>query len=221
MARLRRLWLPLLLVACLAGCYLPSAGRRAARILERGWDPDERGALMILTGPVSLLHATADFLVHAPVPLDYDGYFLVDRREPSVQWFRRYGGPMLPLVKCRDLVSRAARHLRRGDPGRRRRGVAGGAQRGVAVSEVHRGAPGAIRDRGELPRAPDRGRARRQVDDAHRIDGALDRALVRRGRRRLPAARGARCSRSPRRVPRRAAASRRANRSGPPGSRSK
>ena len=97
MARPRKLWLPLLLVACLAGCYLPSAGRRAGRILERGWDPHERGVLMILTGPVSLLHAGADFLVHALVPLDYDGYFLVDRREPPVQWFRRYGGPMLPL----------------------------------------------------------------------------------------------------------------------------
>jgi hypothetical protein len=97
MARSRKLWLPLLLVACLAGCYLPSAGRRAGRILERGWDPHERGVLMILTGPVSLLHAGADLLVHALVPLDYDGYFLVDRREPPVQWFRRYGGPMLPL----------------------------------------------------------------------------------------------------------------------------
>jgi hypothetical protein len=87
----------LLLVACLAGCYAPSAGRRSARILERGWDPDERGVLMILTGPISLVHASADFAVHALVPLDYDGYFLVDRREPSAQWFRRYGGPMLPL----------------------------------------------------------------------------------------------------------------------------
>ena len=52
---------------------------------------------MIVTGPVSVVHATADFAVHALVPLDYDGYFLVDRREPSTQWFRRYGGPMRPL----------------------------------------------------------------------------------------------------------------------------
>ena len=79
----RRLWLPLLLIACLGGCYVPSAGRRSAQILERGWDPDERGVLMILTGPVSVVHASADFAVHALVPLDYDGYFLVDRREPS------------------------------------------------------------------------------------------------------------------------------------------
>lgn len=98
MAHFHRIWLPILLVACLAGCYVPSAGRRSGRILERGWDPDTRGALMILTGPVSLVHATADFLVHAFVPLDYDGYFLVDRREPSVQWFRRYAGPMLPVA---------------------------------------------------------------------------------------------------------------------------
>ena len=96
MTRSRRLWLPLLLVACVAGCYVPSAGRRATRIVERGWDVDDRGALMILTGPVALVHATADFAIHALVPLDYDGYFLVDRREPSVQWFRRYAGPMLP-----------------------------------------------------------------------------------------------------------------------------
>ena len=98
MTRWHQLWLPVFLVVCLAGCYVPSAGRRSARILERGWDPDERGALVILTGPVSLVHATADFLVHALVPLDYDGYFLVDRSEPSVQWFRRYAGPMLPLA---------------------------------------------------------------------------------------------------------------------------
>lgn len=98
MARSHRFWLPILLVACIAGCYVPSAGRRSVRILERGWDADARGALMILTGPVSLAHATADFAVHALVPLDYDGYFLVDRREPPVQWFRRYAGPMLPLA---------------------------------------------------------------------------------------------------------------------------
>ena len=98
MTHLRRYCFPILMVVCLAGCYMPSAGRRSARILERGWDPDTRGALMIITGPVSLLHASADFLVHFLVPLDYDGYFLVDRREPSVQWFRRYSGPMLPLA---------------------------------------------------------------------------------------------------------------------------
>ncbi len=95
--RAYRTWLPWLLIACLGGCYAPSAGRRSAKILERGWDPDARGVLMILTGPVSVVHATADFAVHALVPLDYDGYFLVDRREPSSQWFRRYGGPMRPL----------------------------------------------------------------------------------------------------------------------------
>ena len=97
MTRSRRLWFAWLLVACLAGCYAPSAGRRSLKILERGWDPDARGAFMILTGPVSVVHATADFAVHALVPLDYDGYFWVDRREPSPQWFRRYGGPMRPL----------------------------------------------------------------------------------------------------------------------------
>jgi hypothetical protein len=98
MGRSLRFWLSILLVACIAGCYVPSAGRRSARILERGWDPDSRGALMILTGPVSLMHATLDFAVHAFVPLDYDGYFLIDRREPSVQWFQRYAGPMLPVT---------------------------------------------------------------------------------------------------------------------------
>jgi len=97
MTRARRSLLPLLLIACLAGCYVPSAGRRSAKILEAGWDPDSRGVLMIVTGPVSVVHATADFAVHALVPLDYDGYFLVDRREPETQWFRRYAGPMRPL----------------------------------------------------------------------------------------------------------------------------
>src|SRR5262245_56882790 len=94
----RSCWtLALVLIVSLTGCYAPSAGRRAGRILERGWDPHERGALMILTGPVSVVHATADFAVHALVPLDYDGYFLVDHREPKTQWFHRYAGPMRPL----------------------------------------------------------------------------------------------------------------------------
>ena len=97
MSRALRVLFSLLVCAGLAGCYAPSAGRRSAKILAQGWDPDERGALMIVTGPVSVVHATADFAVHALVPLDYDGYFLVDRREPDTQWFRRYSGPMRPL----------------------------------------------------------------------------------------------------------------------------
>ena len=128
MTRSRRLGFALLLVACLAGCYVPSAGRRSSKILERGWDPDARGALIILTGPVSIVHATADFAVHALVPLDYDGYFWVDRREPSPQWFRRYGGPMRPLERGRDRVSRGARDVHRGDPRRKCAGVAPGAR---------------------------------------------------------------------------------------------
>jgi hypothetical protein len=93
-----RLAILLLVAVCLAGCYAPSAGRRAGRIVERGFDTDARGPFVVLTGPVSLVHATVDFAAHALVPLDYDGYFLVDRREPAVQWFRRYGGPMRPLA---------------------------------------------------------------------------------------------------------------------------
>ena len=106
---------------------------------------------MILTGPVSLLHATADFLVHALVPLDYDGYFLVDRREPSGPVVPALRRPHAPARERRGPVSRAARHLRRGDPGRRRLGVARRPRRELAVPQVHRGAPGALRDRRELP----------------------------------------------------------------------
>jgi hypothetical protein len=116
MSRIARALLTLLLCSGLAACYVPSAMRRSARIVAEGWDTDERGAMVALTGPGSLLHATGDFALNAFVPIHYDGYFLVDRREPAETWFRRYGGTMMPMeevaVLCHRERSTVVRALR-------------------------------------------------------------------------------------------------------------
>ena len=92
-----RVLLALVFCVCLGACYLPSALRRSHGILSGGWDWDEHGAWVAATGPGMTVVAAGDLLVHAFVPLHYDGYFLVDRREPRNKWFRAYRGPMLPL----------------------------------------------------------------------------------------------------------------------------
>ena len=96
----------LLLCFCLAGCYVPSAARRSGRIFRQGWDQKTWGTYVVLTGPGMSLLAVGDFAVHAFIPLDYDGYFLVDRREPAQKWFRFYTGPMQPLEKVAILCNR-------------------------------------------------------------------------------------------------------------------
>jgi len=94
---LARVLLTLLLCAVLGGCYLPSALRRSQRIVAGGFDWSEHGAWVAATGPAMTVVAAGDLLVHAFVPLHYDGYFLLDRREPRHKWFWAYRGPMLPL----------------------------------------------------------------------------------------------------------------------------
>jgi hypothetical protein len=85
------------LCSFVTSCYLPSAVRRSARIARSGWDYAARGPWVVVTGPGGTLVATADLALNAFLPLNYDGYFLVDRRVPRRQWFRMYSGPMLPI----------------------------------------------------------------------------------------------------------------------------
>lgn len=96
----------MLLCASLAGCYVPSAARRSGRIIQNGWDHKNWGTYVVLTGPGMSLLAVGDFAVHAFIPLHYDGYFLVDRREPAQKWFRFYTGPMQPMDKVAILCNR-------------------------------------------------------------------------------------------------------------------
>ena len=91
--------LAVLACAALVGCWLPSAARRSARIAGQGFDRDRFGNYVYLTGPGGVIAATVDLAFHVIVPIDYDGYFLVDRREPDDKWFRAYDGPMLPLER--------------------------------------------------------------------------------------------------------------------------
>lgn len=94
-----------LCAAVLVSCYLPSAVRRSAGIVRDGWDAEERGAWVVVTGPGATVLAAFDLLVNAVVPLNYDGYFLIDRREPPEKWFRFYTGPMQPLERVAVLCN--------------------------------------------------------------------------------------------------------------------
>lgn len=105
MARFART-LAALLALSLAGCYLPSAARRSARIVRGGWDTTRWGTYVALTGPAISLYAVGDFAAHAFIPWHYDGYFLVDRNEPRQKWFRFYTGPMQPIEDVAILCNR-------------------------------------------------------------------------------------------------------------------
>jgi hypothetical protein len=92
-----RIGLLLLLCVLHTGCYLPSAMRRSGRIVQSGFDTTERGGWVVLTGPGSIVLAAADGVVNAFIPINYDGYFVIDRREPDPKWFHLYPGPMRGL----------------------------------------------------------------------------------------------------------------------------
>ena len=119
MSRIARTLLSLLLCSGLTACYVPSAMRRSAGIVSDGWDTEKRGAMVVLTGPGSLVWAIGDFVLNAIVPVRYDGYFLVDDREPTETWFRRYGGAMRPreevAILCHQESATVVRAMRRVD----------------------------------------------------------------------------------------------------------
>jgi hypothetical protein len=96
----------LLLCVALVGCYVPSAARRSARLLKHGWDRGAFGNYVVLTGPGMSVLAVGDFAAHAFVPFQYDGYFLVDRREPQQKWFRFYTGPVQQIDRVAILCNR-------------------------------------------------------------------------------------------------------------------
>ena len=111
----RKLWTTVLLVllcAAQTACYLPSASRRAGRMIADGWNREERGALVAFTGPAMTVVAFGDFLVHFLIPLHYDGYFLTDRREPVHKWFKAYPGPQRSLEEVAVLCkTKRALHI--------------------------------------------------------------------------------------------------------------
>jgi len=85
------------LTTALAGCYWSSAARHAGPILSRGWDVEERGPYVILTGPVSTVWAGAELAVRSVVP--------GEAAEPAEKWFRFYTGPMLAESEIAILCS--------------------------------------------------------------------------------------------------------------------
>ena len=97
----------MLLLTCvlLASCYLPSAARRAGGIVRDGWSAEEHGGWVVLTAPGSILLGALDMLINSIIPINYDGYFLIDRREPGEKWFRYYTGEMQPLERVAVLCN--------------------------------------------------------------------------------------------------------------------
>lgn len=76
-----------------AGCYTASATRDSGRLVRAGFDVDDYGPWVMVTGPGSLLLAGGNLLVGSVVPLSGG----VDRREPEAKWFRAYPGTMRPV----------------------------------------------------------------------------------------------------------------------------
>ena len=60
--------------------------------MRAGFDLDDYGPWVIVTGPGSLLVAGGNMLVGSVIPLGGG----VDPREPEAKWFRAYTGPMRP-----------------------------------------------------------------------------------------------------------------------------
>ena len=89
----------LALAGLLVGCQAPAAMRRSERIVHQGFDTDERGGWVVLTGPGSLLLAGANLLVGSFVPLG-------PPLEPDQKWFRSYSGPMLATTEVAVLCGR-------------------------------------------------------------------------------------------------------------------
>jgi len=73
--------------------------RRSERIVHEGFDTDERGAWVVVTGPGSLLLAGANLAIGSFVPLG-------PPLEPEQKWFRSYSGPMLPTTEVAVLCGR-------------------------------------------------------------------------------------------------------------------
>ncbi len=82
--------LAVLLCGLWIGCYWSAAARHAGPIARSGWDLEDRGPWVLLTGPIATLWAGLDFAVRSFIP--------ADPPEPDEKWFRFYTGPMLPVA---------------------------------------------------------------------------------------------------------------------------
>jgi hypothetical protein len=89
----------LALALCLGGCAFSDAARRSERLLDDGFDREEHGGWVVLTGPGAVLLAGGNLLVGSFVPLG-------PPLEPDEKWFRTYDGPMLPLDRVAVLCHR-------------------------------------------------------------------------------------------------------------------
>lgn len=101
-ARAGRLALGLAVLLALGGCYAGAAARTSGKLVHAGFDLDDFGPWVVVTGPGSLLLAGGNLLVGSVVPLGGG----VDPREPEVKWFHAYPGPMRPASEVALLCHR-------------------------------------------------------------------------------------------------------------------
>lgn len=86
---------PALLLAfslALGGCYAKHAMRRASNTVESGFDFDDHGPWILITGPGALLIAGGQLAVGSVIPYGKG----VDPREPEAKWYHAYRGEMRP-----------------------------------------------------------------------------------------------------------------------------
>lgn len=82
--------LALLLLPGLAGCYASSAARNSRKLVRAGFDLEDFGPWVVVTGPGSLLLAGGNMALGSVLPLGGG----VDPREPEAKWYHAYPGAM-------------------------------------------------------------------------------------------------------------------------------
>ncbi len=94
----------LLLAALLAlpGCYASAASRQSKRMVESGFDVDDFGPWVFVSGPASLLLAGGNMVLGSMIPMREGVHPL----EPDTKWFHAYGGKMKPVSEVAILCHR-------------------------------------------------------------------------------------------------------------------
>lgn len=109
--------LGLAVLVALPGCYASSAARQSRRMVESGFDMDDFGPWVFLTGPGSLVVAGGNLLVGSVIPLRGGVHPL----EPETKWYHAYKGAMRPVdevaILCHRERSTWLTGIRRADGG--------------------------------------------------------------------------------------------------------
>ena len=94
----------MLLAALLAlpACYASSASRQSRKMVESGFDVDDFGPWVFVTGPGSLILAGGNMVLGSMIPLREGVHPL----EPETKWYHAYEGSMRPVTEVAILCHR-------------------------------------------------------------------------------------------------------------------